>query len=181
LAAITNAPFSAATINGTYSTQVISDTARGGLLDFVIQVTATTGSQNIGQVTSGNFTGFSITDAGYVTTGGTAGTAPVLTSPPGVRNPTSQDETLSGVAEFFFGGINSIAAGQTSDILVIQTNALAFTSGRIGIIDDTTASVTGFQPAPVPGPILGAGLPALFAACGGLIALARRRGKAAKV
>jgi hypothetical protein len=40
-------------------------------------------------------------------------------------------------------------------------------TGNTGLVDATLAAV--------PGPVAGAGLPGLVAACGGLIALARRR------
>jgi hypothetical protein len=48
--------------------------------------------------------------------------------------------------------------------------------------DDTVTGNLGLVEVPVPGPIVGAGLPGLIAACGGLLALARRRrNKAAPV
>jgi hypothetical protein len=45
---------------------------------------------------------------------------------------------------------------------------------------NTEQGNAGLVAAPVPGPLAGVGLPGLFAACGGLIALARRRRRSAR-
>jgi len=58
----------------------------------------------------------------------------------------------------------------------IDGSAYAF-NGASGVGFDTGGVV--ITPQAVPGPMLGAGLPGLLAACGGLIALARRRRRAA--
>src|SRR4051794_40102060 len=95
--ASTSGSFSAPTINGTYSTGVIADSARGGMLDFVIQVTNLSGGtplpELLERITNGGFFGFNV-DAGYLaTTGLTAGDGSfTLTSAPGNVVPVTMDE-----------------------------------------------------------------------------------------
>jgi hypothetical protein len=115
--------FSGVTINGSYTTEVIQDANRGGLLDFVIQVTNGDG-QALEKITNGFFLS---PDVGYVTPGGTAGT---LTSTSGAIIPGTVDESINGTVGFNFSGIPS---GATTAILVIETGFSQFTSGLIGI------------------------------------------------
>jgi hypothetical protein len=156
-------PFSGFTINGSYTTEVIQDANRGGLLDFVIQVT-NGGGDVLEKITNGFFLS---PDVGYITPGGTAGT---LTSTLGAIIPGTVDESINGTVGFNFSGIPS---GATTAILVIETGFSQFTSGLIGI--NSAVTVPGFGVVPVPVPIAGAGLPGLILASGGLLAWWRRR------
>jgi len=175
LASIT-APFTGITINGTYTTKVIQDTSRGGMLDFIIQVTNGALSNVLEGITNSFYDGFTV-DAGFLKVGSTAGG---LTTLAGNATPATVNESLSTTVSFNFEA-TPVPIGGTSAVLVIMTNAFNFASGLIGINDGSTATVTGFQPTAVPGPLAGAGLPGLIMACGGLIALARRRRQAATV
>jgi len=98
---------------------VIPDANRGGLLDFVIQVTNGDG-QALGRITNGTFLS---PDVGYVTLGGTAGT---LTSSGTSIIPGTVDESINGTVGFNFSGMGAIPSGATSAILVIETGFSQF-------------------------------------------------------
>jgi hypothetical protein len=86
--------------------------------------------------------------------------------------------------QFFTNGCNpllvpgcalGIPPGGTSYTLYVQTDVTAFEPGIIDLIDSVSTGAIGGFYAPVPGPIVGAGLPGLLTALGGLVALVRRR------
>jgi hypothetical protein len=66
--------------------------------------------------------------------------------------------------------ISYVATGSNETLSFIGLNNPAN-----NILADVSVVLASVGPTPVPGPIVGAGLPGLIAACGGLLALARRR------
>jgi hypothetical protein len=147
-----------ATFSGTYTTWVYSDPGNkicAGCLDFVYQVSNTTKNPLppdqgiIERITASAFAGFT-TDVGY-----TPGTGAV--APDGV----SRSSSPGNVVGWNFLGTN-LDPNQTSDLLVIETNAKFFGMGTISAQDGTAGSALGFAPSAVPEPmtmgLLGGGL-----------------------
>lgn len=77
----------------------------------------------------------------------------VGTNPFGVHDPTTIDRSMSGpVIGFNFPASDEISAGQTTPLLVIETNARSFTVGFASAQDGTAGYGFAYAPSAVPEP-----------------------------
>ncbi len=143
---------SSGTFTANATASVYSDSGNtfcAGCLDFVYMVTRTGGADPIERITGGSFIGY-LVDAGVVT--GSAG-----------FTPTSVDRSANGgVIGFNYQNAANLTDNQSTQLLVIQTNATSFAAGVMSAQDGLAANGIGFQPASTPEPIsmslLGGGL-----------------------
>jgi hypothetical protein len=128
------------TFVATYTQWVYADPGNTwcvGCLDFVYQFTNLGGDANE-RYSMYNFAGFLI-DAG--------------TSPFGSHDPTTIDRSLLGpVIGFNFPGADGVSPGMTTPLLVIETNALYYTSGFVSAQDGTAGYGFAYAPSAVPEP-----------------------------
>lgn len=137
------------------------NTFGAGDLDFVYQVSNSASSvDSIGRVTAIDFTGF-LTDVGYTATGSSL---PGGLFVDGTVAPELVDRVSADVVGFSFNAPLTvlIGPGQTSTVLIIETNATNFTAGNVNLIDGSVSQVSAFQPTTVPEPtsftLLGLGI-----------------------
>jgi len=154
-------PYSFVTTAGTTSGMLTSAVYKegGGTLDFYYQIANNASSATaIARETDTNFAGFLVALGFRVD-----GAGPFV---PGTVAPVTGDLNGTGtVVGFSFNPPDSakVLPGLTSNVLVISTNATAFTAGNASLIDGGTQTVAAFQPlAAVPEPsysiLLGGGL-----------------------
>ena len=154
--------YSSGIMSGTLITRVVQgDTSNPyGGLDFEYQFNVNPGSTDTAsQLTVTSFAGF-MTDVSYNPASG--GVAPTLFSR------SSVGDTLR--FSFF---TPDVAAGQTTDWIVVQTSASTFTAGVGAIIDGQATDVATLAPLPVPEP----GTMALLISGLGAMAIVIRRNR----
>ena len=119
-----------------------------GKLDFVYSFSnsSTSGDPNE-RVSAGTFTGFSV-DAGYVPGAGVA--------------PGTVTLSAGGNVVGFNYFSNNLLPGETTDLLVVETDATNYVPGTYSVQDSTTVSTAGYEPVSTPEPaslaLIGAGL-----------------------
>ncbi len=119
----------------------------GGTLDFLFQVTTNPGSKDQAEALSMALFGGFTTDVDYLTGTGVAPASSTRSSDGNIVN---------------FGFVPGFDDGQSTAILVIETNATSFTTGQFSIQDTGDHSVSSFEPITTPEPgslvMLGFGL-----------------------
>ena len=156
--------FTEPTVSGTLTTTVYqndSSNPLGGLTFTFLVQNDVSSPDEIGRFTVSGFKGW-LTDVSFQVP--TAGVQPTL-----------QDRNTSGnVIGFDFIGLpfgaGMLAPGQTSALMVIQTNAPSFTPALAHVIDGFSVEVSSFAPIPEPLTVLG-----MLASAGSIGAYIRRR------
>ncbi len=131
--------FSNSAFSGTIDEWVYKDTANSfgsGDLTWIIQVVNSANSSDaMARVTAGNFATF-MTDVG---------------DDGGANAPSLVDRDTPGhTIGFSWAPTGGLLAGQTSDLLMIDTNASRFTTGTLAVIDSQTSDLNGYEPSAVP-------------------------------
>jgi hypothetical protein len=147
---IMNGTITTPTFTVSYSEWVRSDPGNtwcSGCLDFIYQFTNLGGDSNE-RFSMYNFAGF-LVDVG--------------TNPFGIHDPTTIDRSLNGpVIGFNFPASDQISMGQTTPLLVIETNARYYTTGYASAQDGTAGYGFAYAPSAVPEPsslaLMGGGL-----------------------
>lgn len=135
----------ASTFNGTYSAAVFTDATNflcasaGNCLTFGIQVkNSSTSADGIETVTTGPFSNLFTYNVGYV---------PIVGA---YIAPLQINDSANGTISFKFtlgsNWANMIMPGFSSDYLVIQSSATAYSNASISFQDNQTATVAGFLP-----------------------------------
>jgi hypothetical protein len=98
-------------------------------------------------------------------------------------NGTTGTATITAFNQFGQNEVFTLDLGNGQNFFTLRTDAAQFItdvriSSTVGLTDVRQIRLGPVQAAPVPGPIVGAGLPGIIMAAGGLLALARRRRQA---
>jgi hypothetical protein len=139
---------STSTMSGTYEAAVYSDptnTFGAGDLDFVYQVSNNAGStDSVGRITAVDFLGWS-TDVGFTPNGSALGSSFVN----GTVAPELVDRVSPGdsIGFSFSAPLTTvIGPGQTSTVLIIETNASNYKPGDMNLIDGGVSTVAAYEP-----------------------------------
>jgi hypothetical protein len=131
---------SSGTFTADVTSWVYSDTGNpfcAGCLDFVYMVTRTGGSDPIERITVGSFAN-SLVDAG------------VVTGSPGFTPSSVQRTVDGGVVGFNYADAANLTGTESTQLLVVRTDATEYMSGLLSVQDRLAANGAGFQPTPEP-------------------------------